>query len=146
MRALTPVQPMNVIGDFGRFTLTRNTGMAFGLSFGGASRWILIIVTLLTIGLILHLFREMRDRDTLQTVSLAMVLGGAAGNLLDRLRSAAGVVDFLDVGIATHRFWIFNVADAGISVGGVILAFTLWKISGKRQTHDVAGMRSTDSV
>lgn len=146
VRALTPGNSVNVIGDYGRFTITRNPGMAFGLSLGDSSRWILIAVTLLTIGLIIHLYREVRERDTLQIVALALVLGGAAGNLLDRFRSAAGVVDFIDVGIGAHRFWLFNVADAGISVGGVTLALTLWKISGQRQNADETGIRATDPL
>jgi signal peptidase II len=56
---------------------------------------------------------------------LGLAAGGALGNIFDRLRFRAGVVDSIDVGIATHRFWIFNVADAGITVGALLLAFTV---------------------
>lgn len=51
--------------------------------------------------------------------------GGAIGNIFDRIRFRAGVVDFIDVGLGNHRFWIFNVADAGITIGALVLAFTL---------------------
>jgi signal peptidase II len=49
------------------------------------------------------------------------------GNLLDRLRSPLGVVDFIDVGIGDVRFWTFNVADVGVTVGAVLLAMVLWR-------------------
>ncbi len=47
--------------------------------------------------------------------------------MLDRLRSSRGVVDFIDIGIGSHRFYIFNVADMGVSVGAVMLAYLLWR-------------------
>lgn len=59
--------------------------------------------------------------------ALALVTGGAMGNLLDRLRSARGIIDFIDVGIGDARFWTFNVADVGVSIGAVLLAMVLWR-------------------
>jgi signal peptidase II len=50
-----------------------------------------------------------------------MIVGGALGNLYDRLRWTRGVVDFIDVGIGDTRFWTFNIADAGISVGATLM-------------------------
>ena len=121
-----------VIGDYLRFTLVMNKGMAFGLHFGEWSRWILVGFVLITLGLIVHLYRETPENDKVQTVALALITGGAIGNLIDRLRSADGVVDFIDVGIGTHRFYIFNVADAGVSIGGALLVLLLW--SGAERT------------
>ncbi len=118
-----------VIGDYLRFTLALNKGMAFGLSFGDWSRWILILFTLITLGLIYHLYRQTPDHQRLQTTALALITGGALGNLLDRITSARGVVDFIDVGFGTHRFWLFNIADAGVSIGGALLVLTLWTAS-----------------
>ena len=57
---------------------------------------------------------------------MGLARGGAAGNLIDRIRSPRGVVDFIDIGIGAVRFWTFNVADAGITVGAILLALTLW--------------------
>jgi signal peptidase II len=54
-------------------------------------------------------------------------MAGAAGNLLDRLRSARGVIDFIDVGIGSLRFWTFNIADACLTTGAVLLALALWR-------------------
>lgn len=127
-----------VLGDFVRFTLVMNKGMAFGLSFGEWSRWILVGFVLITLGLIFHLYRETPEGDKIQAAALALITGGAIGNLIDRLRSADGVVDFIDVGIGTHRFYIFNVADAGVSIGGALLVILLWTERTKKteQTRD----------
>ena len=59
-------------------------------------------------------------------MSLALVCGGALGNLIDRLRSSLGVVDFLDVGVGDARWPTFNVADMAVSVGAFLLAIVLW--------------------
>ena len=56
-----------------------------------------------------------------------MIAAGATGNLIDRVRSARGVVDFIDVGIGASRFWTFNVADSGVTCGAVILAIITWR-------------------
>jgi signal peptidase II len=60
-------------------------------------------------------------------VAIALVTGGALGNLVDRVRWARGVVDFIDVGLAGWRFWTFNVADIGVTCGAILLAIILWR-------------------
>jgi signal peptidase II len=65
-------------------------------------------------------------------VALALVTGGAVGNLLDRLRSPRGVVDFIDIGVGDIRFWTFNVADVGVSIGAVLLAVVLLQQEAER--------------
>jgi signal peptidase II len=74
-----------------------------------------------------RLYRSVTRTGTIGTAGLACVVGGAVGNLLDRLLSSRGVVDFIDVGVNGARFYIFNLADAFISVGAVLLAFALWR-------------------
>jgi signal peptidase II len=66
-------------------------------------------------------------RDRRLVTALALLVGGAVGNLVDRVYSPRGVVDFIDLGIGDARFWTFNVADMGISAGAVLLAITLWR-------------------
>ncbi len=61
-------------------------------------------------------------------------LGGAAGNLIDRLRSGRGVVDFIDLGVGSVRFWTFNVADSGVTIGACLLVVALW-IEERRRLH-----------
>lgn len=114
-------QSVQVIGDFLRFSLGYNTGIAFGISLGDSSRIFLIVVTLLTIGLIVWLFRSVDPRHKAQVIAFGLIMGGAIGNLLDRVFGKQGVVDFIDVGIGTNRFWTFNIADSGITVGAILL-------------------------
>jgi signal peptidase II len=59
-------------------------------------------------------------------LALALVCAGAVGNLIDRIRSAKGVVDFIDVGVGDLRWPTFNVADMAVSVGAFLLAWVLW--------------------
>lgn len=113
-----------VIGDFVRFTLGFNNGIAFGLKFGDAARPVLILFTLIAVAGILWIYRSTDVRHRLQIVALAMILGGAIGNLLDRFQRAAGVADFIDVGIGAKRFWTFNIADSGITIGAVLLVIS----------------------
>jgi signal peptidase II len=70
--------------------------------------------------------RDLTRESTPAAIGLPLVLGGAVGNLLDRLREAAAVVDFIDVGVGTTRFWTFNVADSGITVGAIFLVLAMW--------------------
>ena len=119
--SLRPGQPHEVLGEFFRFTLGYNTGIAFGIPFGVGARPMLILFTLVAIGGILWIYRTTDARHRAQIIALGLILGGAIGNLLDRFRGAAGVVDFIDVGIGATRFWTFNIADSAITVGAVLL-------------------------
>jgi len=76
--------------------------------------------------------RAARPGDKWRIVSLALVCAGAIGNVVDRIRSAQGVVDFVDVGIAGARWPTFNVADSAITVGAIALAVSLW-LEGRSQ-------------
>jgi signal peptidase II len=76
---------------------------------------------------VLFLLYQRTPDAALRAVALALLAGGALGNLLDRVRSARGVVDFIDVGLGDARFWTFNIADVGVSVGAVLLALVLWR-------------------
>lgn len=117
--------PHDVLGSTLRFTLAYNRGMAFGVDWGPWSRPLLIAVMVVSLVVLVELYRRAAPAKGVLAVALALVAGGAIGNLLDRLQSSRGVVDFIDVGVGTHRFWTFNVADAGITVGAVLLALLL---------------------
>ncbi len=114
-------QPVEVLGNFLRFTLGYNTGIAFGLSVAGSSRWLLVGVTIVTMGLIFWLFRSVDARHKIQIIAFGLIMGGAAGNLLDRVFGDYGVIDFIDVGVGTARFWTFNIADSAITIGAILL-------------------------
>jgi signal peptidase II len=87
------------------------------------------VFLLLTIGALVilgQLYRQTRPGDRPRTLSLALVCGGALGNLIDRIRWDRGVVDFIDVGIGTMRWPTFNIADMAVSTGAFMLAWVLW--------------------
>lgn len=119
--------PRRIAGELLQFTLTYNTGAVFGIPLGEAGRVLLILVALGVLALLLAMYRQTDEGDWWRTVSLALLCAGAVGNLLDRLRSPRGVVDFIDVGLGAHRFWTFNVADMAVTVGAFMLAFSLWR-------------------
>ncbi len=117
--------PRDVLGEWIRLTLTYNTGAAMNLSAGGASRVVFTVVASLMLVVIFRMYRRTAHLDVAQAAALALVAAGALGNLIDRLRSARGVVDFIDVGAGDVRFWTFNVADMGVTVGAILLALVL---------------------
>ncbi|MBM4188703.1 MAG: signal peptidase II [Gemmatimonadetes bacterium] len=125
-RELVPVPPVEVIGDWLRLRLVYNPGAAFGLHLGPYSRWIfLVIATAAVIGIAWRA-RQPDWGEWLRQIAAALVVGGAAGNLIDRIRGSQGVVDFIDVGIGVTRYPTFNVADIGVSCGAVALAISFW--------------------
>ena len=120
-----PYVPHDVIGGFLRFTLAYNPGGAMSLSLGPNSRSWFSLLAVATLLILAYMYRQTSADDRPQIASIALVCGGAIGNLIDRLRSARGVVDFIDIGIGTHRFWTFNIADVGVTAGTAILTWIL---------------------
>jgi len=123
--SLVPYVPQDVIDDILRFTLAFNAGGAMSLSLGPASRWWFTLLSIATLFVLAYMYRQTSPSDRLQLASLAMICGGAVGNLIDRLRSPLGVVDFIDIGIGAHRFWTFNIADVGVTLGTAALTWIL---------------------
>ena len=118
--------PHEVVGERVRLTLVYNPGAAFGLHLGPYSRVIFLVLTGVVLSVLWRLYKDTRDRDNLRTASLALVCGGAVGNAIDRVRSADGVVDFIDVGAGLARWSTFNLADVAVSTGAFLLAWVLW--------------------
>jgi signal peptidase II len=118
--------PREVFGDWIRFTLVYNPGAAFGLHVGEHSRWVFMALTVAALLILGRLYVSTRDGDRSRVAALALVCGGALGNLLDRIRSSKGVVDFLDLGVGDARWPTFNVADMAVSTGAFLLAIVLW--------------------
>ena len=127
--------PHRIIGDVVRFTLAYNPGAAFSMSLGVYSRYIFGAFAIIALVVLWRLYRMTgtgaRSGDTTRIVALGLAWGGAAGNLIDRFRSPHGVVDFIDIGVGDVRFWTFNVADSAVTVGALMLA---WSLS--REDHD----------
>jgi signal peptidase II len=126
----TPI-PHRVAGDFLRFTLARNPRTAFSFDprpwLGDFTRPALIIAMALVLLVLLRTYWRLSPRAALMGAGLGLAAGGAIGNLYDRLRFPAGVVDFIDIGVGAHRFFVFNVADVGINAGVALLAIALMR-------------------
>ena len=118
--------PEPVIGDTVRFALVYNPGAAFGLYLGNYSRWIFMALTIGALVILWRLYQQTRDDQRAKAIAIASVAAGAVGNLIDRIRSDLGVVDFIDVGVGAHRWPTFNVADMAVSTGAFLLAWVLW--------------------
>lgn len=113
-----------VIPGFFNLTHVRNTGVAFGLfasDGGGGGSWLLTLLGLGALVAVGVYFWFTPSRDRVLLVALALVVGGAVGNLIDRVASGA-VTDFLDVYVGLHHWPSFNVADSAISIGIVLMA------------------------
>lgn len=121
--------PRTVFGDaeWFRWTLVYNPGAAFGLHLGPYSRWIFLALTLGALGILVHLYRTTEAGHRLRVIAVGLVTAGALGNLIDRIVSPNGVVDFIDVGIGDMRWPTFNVADMAVSCGAILLATVLWR-------------------
>jgi len=126
--------PVRVLGDFFRLTYVENTGIAFGIKVGGALP-AFTVLSMVAIGLIVYYFFRERENHLAVRLSLAMVLGGAFGNLIDRLLFGR-VVDFLDFGLGRYRFFVFNLADTAVTVGVILyLALTFFMLSNVEETE-----------
>jgi signal peptidase II len=130
--ALSPTRPIPVIGDFVQLRLVFNQCAAFGLCLGTYSRWIFFGLAIVALFVLRAMVRSARRGDRFRLMALALVCAGAVGNVIDRIRSPRGVVDFVDVGIGSTRWPTFNVADSAITVGAIALAVSLW-LEGRAQ-------------
>ena len=123
---------LTVIPGFFNLFYTENRGMAFSLLAEGESEWrsfFLIGLTALVLAFVASILWQSSPKGLAASrwsrVGLSLVLGGALGNLYDRLFSGA-VTDFLDFYIGEYHWYAFNVADSGISVGAALILLDLW--------------------
>ena len=126
MNTLTFGYPVPVLGEFFRLTYTHNPGAAFGINIGEHSRIFFLVLSLEALVVLGFIYRSTPTSDGLRLLAVALVSAGAIGNIIDRFRFEAGVVDFLDFGIGAHRWPIFNVADMAVSIGAVLLLISFY--------------------
>jgi signal peptidase II len=123
-RTLPKFQSVEVIENFFHITHVRNTGAAFGLLAGPVHplrTTLFIVISGIAIGTILLIYRKIEENDTLHALAFSLLLGGAAGNLVDRVWMGH-VIDFLDLHWYDHHWPAFNFADSAICGGiGLIL-------------------------
>jgi signal peptidase II len=136
IRALRPFDAIPVIPGFFNLVHVRNPGIAFGLLSQLGTAWsafLLSAVTTAAIILLILWFGRLRDDDRRTAFGLSLIIGGAVGNLIDRVRLGE-VVDFLDFYMGSFHWPAFNVADSAVTVGTIWLALSiLFEKSAKKQ-------------
>jgi signal peptidase II len=111
--------PHQLIGSTLQIIRGENRGGLFGLLQGSAPL-LALLSTGVILALVIHHERERIPQVTPLTVGVGLLVGGAIGNLIDRV-AYGYVLDFIDIGVGSLRFWTFNIADAGITLGIMIL-------------------------
>ena len=134
---LTEHTPEPVLGSFLMFSLVFNEGGAMGTRLGPSAYYLGMALLILPL-VVFYLYRN--RRTPVVSAPLALIVGGAGGNLIDRIRLGRVIdfidVDFFDISLRSfqlHRWWTFNIADAAISCAIVFLAIHLFL---NRQAHD----------
>jgi signal peptidase II len=130
---------VTVIPNLLDFTHVQNTGAAFGLlnaaDFPYKSGVMIVIAALALVAISLYA-RQLGSHERLSRYGLALILGGAFGNLIDRTLSGY-VVDFVDVYWGDAHFWAFNVADAAITAGAVLVLLEMLGLGRRHASHSV---------
>jgi signal peptidase II len=138
VNALAAVGRTAVIDDLLNFTLAYNPGVAFGVMSGGdpgIGRVILLIaVGLIALTMLAFFLLGARPHERVYIWGLGLVAGGAIGNTVDRVRLGA-VIDFIDVYYQKFHWPTFNVADAAITIGALLIAIHLMRKSARTQTE-----------
>ena len=131
---LTPHQAVNLFPYFDWY-LTYNTGAAFSFlaDAGGWQRWMFTGIAVVISLVIVQWVRKLPAEETLTAVSLSLILGGAIGNLIDRVY-LGHVIDYIQVWLGSYPWPAFNIADAAISIGAVLLILS--SFSGLKTTTE----------
>jgi signal peptidase II len=130
---LAPNQSVDVVGDLIRIVHSRNAGGLFGFLQGQALPFAVVSTVVVALIVVYH---ARSGRNRYLSITLGLLLGGALGNLVDRVR-LGHVVDFVDAGIGSLRWYTFNAADAAISFALLLLlAASLWPSVARRTAVD----------
>lgn len=128
LAALGGGERIELFGGLVPLTLAFNKGAAFSIHFGDASRWIFLALSLVALWVLAALYRAAQPGDRLRVWAVSLIMAGALGNLVDRVRWSHGVVDFIGPIDLGFMLWpVFNVADMAITCGGVLLVISLWQ-------------------
>lgn len=123
MKNMAGLESVPVIEDVFHISYIKNTGMAFGM-MGGMNIFLLCLSIAIISGGIFYLYRNRGTIDRYIKIAAALIIGGAIGNIIDRVLYG-GVIDFLDFRVI--NFPVFNFADMMVSFGGAIMVFLLMK-------------------
>ncbi len=132
---LTPHQPVNLLPFFDWY-LTYNTGAAFSFlaNAGGWQRWLFTAIAIVISVVIVQWIRKLPPEETMTAFSLSLILGGAIGNLIDRVY-LGHVIDYIQVWLGSYPWPAFNIADAAISVGAALLILSSFAGIGNTSTE-----------
>lgn len=109
-------------------TLAFNKGIAFGIGIPDMGRWIVVAASVFVMIVLAGMLRDARENDQSRIFAIGLVWAGALGNLIDRVRWDAGVVDFIGpIDLGFMHWPIFNVADMAITCGAILLGLSLWR-------------------
>ncbi|HEU4364402.1 MAG TPA: signal peptidase II [Candidatus Krumholzibacteria bacterium] len=125
-------QDYDIIDGYFHITLVKNAGAAFGMFQGG--RLFFIIASIAAVVLISVVALRLPRGENLRRVWLGMILGGAIGNLIDRVLHGE-VIDFLQIGFRGHYWPVFNVADMAVTIGAALLVLFAMRASGAREVE-----------
>lgn len=124
-----PYKVIHVIKNFFLIRYVENKGAVWGIFSHSSSAFIPRFITILSIValiVVIYFFLKLESRCTLELTSLSFIIGGAVGNIIDRLYQGY-VVDFLDVYIKDYHWPTFNIADSFISIGVIVLIISIWR-------------------
>jgi len=140
---------ISVIEGFFSLTHLRNKGMAFGIMNQSTVSWkfyFLVIVTLIAIGAIAYWLNGLKQDEKINMVGMSLVLGGALGNLVDRIRIQE-VIDFLDFSFKGYHWPAFNLADSAISIGVfLIMIFMFFQKSSEKHYNNKEANGNSDTA
>jgi signal peptidase II len=125
-----------VIKDFFKITYIENTGVAFGMLAYPGVRWILVgVISLASIGITIYWVMN-RKQSALYDLACGLILGGAIGNLIDRIRTGR-ITDFIELGYKNITFAVFNVADSCVTVG--VALFIIFVLNEGKKENNASG-------
>jgi len=122
-----------VVRGLMNLSYTENSGIAFGMLNNGDMKWLLIAISVAAIAVVVFYLTRTSPANRILLVALGLLAGGISGNLIDRIRMGR-VIDFIEVFYRSYHWPVFNVADAAISVGAVLLAVDLFLAPGASRT------------
>ena len=127
-------ESFDILGNTLRFTFVENKGLAFSIKVSNLA--IFTGLSFIATVLVLYYLYKYKDEGINVYLPLALILGGAIGNLIDRVLFSK-VVDFIDVGISSYRWPVFNIADSAVSVGLVWFLIASWMMKGEEEEPEI---------